>query len=173
MTEFEPVPFTHEPKRRRGVLSWILPGVLLALVAGLVVAIAVAVLDEDDGIDPAMVVVARQQAINFFSLDYRRADEDVDRVLALATGSFKEEYAARRREIVAGVTEKKLVVTAAIPDDGAAVEFYDRDEARVLVSVDVTTGSGAAEPTENRYRTRVLLERVGGQWLVSGLNQVG
>ena len=28
----------------------------------------------EDGVDPGMVVVARQQATNFFSLDHRRAD---------------------------------------------------------------------------------------------------
>jgi Mce-associated membrane protein len=131
----------------------------------------------EDGVDPGMVVVARQQATNFFSLDHRHAAEDVDKVLKLATGTFKKEYAAQRDQIIENVTSKKLVVTAVIPDDGAAVEFYDEDEARVLVSVDVTRTNEAAEtdaePAEDRYRTRVLLTKVGDRWLVSGLNQVG
>jgi len=153
----------------------LLPAVAGVLAVGLAGTAAFLELRSDDGVDPGMVVVARQEATNFFSLDHRHADEDVDRVLALATGTFKKEYAAQRKQIVDGVTEKKLVVTADIPDDGAAVEFYDDDEARMLVAVDVTTtgASSTSEPTENRYRTRVLLTKVGDKWLVSGLNQVG
>jgi hypothetical protein len=153
----------------------LLPALAGVLAVGLAGTAAFLEVSSDDGVDPGMVVVARQQATNFFSLDHRRADEDVDRVLALATGTFKKEYAAQREQIVKGVTDKKLVVTAEIPEDGAAVEFYDDDQARVLVAVDVTTtgSTASAEPTENRYRTRVLLTKVGDTWLVSGLNQVG
>jgi len=123
--------------------------------------------------DPGMLVAARQQAKNFFSLDYRHADADVDRVLALSTGKFKKEYASRRKEVIAGVTEKKLVVTASIPKDGAAVEFVDGSHGRVLVAVDVSTGTLTGPTTENRYRARILLTRVDGRWLVSDVNQVG
>src|SRR5579862_5555815 len=75
-------------------------------------------------VDPGMLVAARQEATNFFSLDYRHASADVDKVLALATGTFKSQYAARRTEVVTGVTSKQLIVTAAIPQNGAAVEYF-------------------------------------------------
>ncbi|MCW2787097.1 MAG: hypothetical protein JWP74_3614 [Marmoricola sp.] len=131
-----------------------------------------------NGVDPGMLVTARQEATNFFSLDYRHADADVARVLASATGTFKKQYAARRTEVVDGVTSKKLVVTATIPKDGAAVEFFDKTRGQVLVSVDATTSTGttganAGTNSVDRYRTRILLTKVGGHWLVSGLDQVG
>lgn len=133
---------------------------------------------DDHAVDPGMLVSARQEATNFFSLDYRHAGADVDRVLALSTGTFKTQYAARRTEVINGVTQKQLVVTASIPKDGAAVEFFDKTHGQVLVSVDATTSSGATGANAgtnsvDRYRTRILLTKVGGRWLVSGVDQVG
>jgi hypothetical protein len=159
------------PKRSRWFLVALVAVVLL--VAAAAVTWVVRSSGDDDAVDAGVLVAARQEAKNFFTLDYRHPDEDVDRVLALATGTFKKEYASRRDEVVDGVKEKKLVVSADIPQDGVAVEFVDDDRARVLVAVDVTTETTAGAATENRYRTRVLLTRVGDRWLVSGLNQVG
>jgi Mce-associated membrane protein len=132
----------------------------------------------NDGVDAGMLVSARQEATKFFSLDYRHADADVARVLALATGTFKRQYAARRTEVVSGVTSKQLVVSATIPKDGAAVEFFDKTQGQVLIAVDVTTTTGATGATAgtnsvDRYRTRILLTKVGDRWLVSGIDQVG
>lgn len=150
----------------------LIPAVAGVLALGLAGTAGFLELQTDDGVDPGMVVVARQQVDNFFSLDHRHVEEDVDKVVALATGRFKEEYVAQRQQVVDGVVANKLVATADIPDGGAAVEFYDGDKARMLISVDVTKSNATAEPSENRYRTRVLLIKVGDEWLVSGLNQV-
>lgn len=132
----------------------------------------------DNGVDPGMLVAARQEATNFFSLDYRHAAADVNKVLALATGTFKNQYAARRTEVITGVTSKKLIVTATIPQAGAAVEYFDKTHGQVLVGVDVTTttaatGSSAGSNVVDRYRARIVLTKIGGHWLVSGLDQVG
>lgn len=164
----------EEPARRRPLRRWLVPGLLALVLAGLLVAIVVVGRSRDHAVDPAALVVAQQETENFFGLDYRHADRDVDAVLALATGTFKEQYAAQRQAIVSGVTEKKLVVTATVPSDGVALEFYDRDRAQVLVAVDVhTSAAGTDEETLNRYRARIVLDRVAGHWLVSAVNQVG
>lgn len=157
------------PASRR---SWIVPGALAVLVLALLVTSFV-LRPASREADPGMLVAARQQAKNFFSLDYRHADADVDRVVALATGKFKREYSSRREEVIAGVTSKKLVVTATIPRQGAAVELVDGDHGQVLVAVDVSTGTLTGPTEENRYRARIVLTRVDGRWLVSDLNQVG
>jgi Mce-associated membrane protein len=154
---------------------WLVPVVLVVLIVGLLVSSEVIRSGRGDDVDPGMLVAARSEASNFFSLDYRHAGDDVDRVLALATGTFKKQYAARRSQVVASVATKKLVVTASIPKNGAAVEFFDSHHGRVLIAVDVsTTDTGTAgTPTVNRYRTRLLLTKVKSHWLVSGLDQVG
>ena len=157
------------PASRR---SWIVPGVLAVLVLALL-ATSFVLRPSGREADPGMLVAARQQAKNFFSLDYRHADADVDRVLALSTGKFKKEYASRRQEVIAGVTSKKLVVTASIPREGAAVELVDGNHGQVLVAVDVSTGTVTGPTTQNRYRARILLTRLDGRWLVSDVNQVG
>jgi Mce-associated membrane protein len=152
--------------------TWLVPTVLAVLVVALL-STAFAVRPRGRDVDPGMLVAARLQAKNFFSLDYRHADQDVEKVLALSTGKFKKDYASRRKEVVDGVVKKKLVVTATIPADGAAVELIDGDRGQVLVAVDVTTGPVGGASTENRYRTRIFVTKVHGRWLVSDLNQVG
>lgn len=156
--------------------TWWILAVVVVVVAGGVVAGLLVFGSDDDGrqplVDPEVLVTARQEATNFFTLDHAKAEEDVDRVLGLATGPFKEQYTASKAQLLAKLTAQKVVCTASIPKDGAAVEFVDGDKAQVLVVIDVadTTSCGLFSPSN---RTRVLLTRVDGRWLVSDLKQVG
>jgi Mce-associated membrane protein len=125
-------------------------------------------LDQGTSLDERAAATARQQTLNFFGLDYGHADKDLDAVIALATGSFKSEYIAKRGALKESLVAKKVVMTSEVPEDGTAVEFETETEAQVLVAVDVTTNGST-----NRYRARVQLDKVDDRWLVSGLNQVG
>ena len=149
-----------------------LPVLLAALIVLLLATATVLWLRDRRDVGAGMVAVATQEARNFFSLDYRRADEDVDRVLALATGDFAEQYAAKRDEVVAGVEKAKLVVTATVPEEGTAVEYAAEDRGQVLVAVDVSSRSTSGAE-DARYRTRIELTKVDGSWLVSDVEQVG
>ena len=80
---------------------------------------------------------------------------------------------ARTADLRKAVQQKKLVLTARVPDDGAAVEYLGKDSAWVLVSVDVHTESAGSSPEDSRYRTRVVLDKDGDDWLVSRLERVG
>ena len=121
----------------------------------------------------SLVVAAKLGATTFFSLDYRHVQDDVDAVIASATGDFKTEYTAQSAGVVADVTAKKLVTEAEVPPDGVAVEYAHGDDGQVLVAVDVTKTQGTAEPTVQRTRARITLERVDGVWLVSNIQEVG
>lgn len=160
--------------RRHRWLAKIIPATLAVMLAALVATSAWLWWDNRRDIDHAATVVARQQTINFFSLDHRHVDADLDRVMALATGRFKQQYAEQRDRVEQGVSEQKLVVTATVPDNGAALEYQYGDRAQVLVAVDATTKQPQAETTSktNRYRVRLTLRHVDGQWLVSEINQV-
>lgn len=151
--------------------------------AGLVVAVLLIVKsvisDDDDAhaapslpADAGALVAARQEALNFFTLDYQHADENVEKVLALATGEFKEQYAAKRAELVAQIKKEKVVTTATIPEGGVAVEYVNGNQVQILVAVDVEQPSGV-QVFAARNRARVVLVKVDGRWLVSGVNQVG
>lgn len=156
-------------EKRRG---WLLPAALVVLVLGLLTTSTVLWLQRGASVQDGMLVAARQEATSFFNLDYRHPEKDVEAVLALATGKFRTEYAASKDDVVAQVKAKKLVAVASIPRDGVAVELADEDRGQVLVVVDVTRTIGTTSDTL-RNRTRILLERVDGRWLVSGVNQVG
>lgn len=160
--------------KRQTLPAKIIPAALAIVLAGLVATPAWLWWSQRDDIDQSATAVARQQVINFFSLDHRHVDADLDRVMALATGKFKQQYAKQRDRVEQGVRKKKLVVAAEVPDSGAALEYQRGDRAQVLVAVDATTTGKTKENSKtNRYRVRLALQRVDGQWLVSEINQAG
>ncbi|MCX6400011.1 MAG: hypothetical protein NTX33_08795 [Propionibacteriales bacterium] len=121
----------------------------------------------------AVLAVAREEASNFFDLDHRRIDADVEQVLSLATGGFAKEYREQKVALVAAVKEKKVVWRPTLPADGTALEYLDGDEAGVLLAVDVKKSSGDSPAQLERARARVVLNRVDGVWLVSDFQDVG
>lgn len=154
-------------------LRVLLPAALVALLLALLGTSAYLWQQQREELDQGAVEVARTQAKTFFSLDHRDPETSIDEMLELATDDFRESYEARRDQVVKNLVEKKIVVTASVPEDGAAVEFLSGDRAEVLVAVDVTTASGSSGSESQRYRTRVELSRVDGEWLMSAINQVG
>ena len=154
---------------------WLLPGALSVVLLALVAWPTVLVIDRrgDDDLDQGAVEVARQQAKNFFSLDYRHVDDDIEALLELATDDFRTKYAAKQDKLVDAIVKNKVVETATVPEDGAAVEYLSDDRAQVLVAVDVTIASGSRGSERSRPRTRIKLSRVDGEWLVSDIDQVG
>lgn len=160
----------REPLSLKVLIGLVLAGLLVA-----VVVVVVLVRDEEDASTPnqaGALVVARQQALNFFSLDYRHAEEDVAKVLDLATGEFKDQYAAKQDELIAQIKKEKVLTTASVPDGGVAVEFFANGQARILVAVDVVQSS-KVKVFDDRNRARIILEVVDGRWLVTAVNQVG
>jgi hypothetical protein len=95
--------------------AWLTPVLLAMVLIGLLVTSAVVWSHRREAIDPGVLVVSRDETVNFFSLDHRHPDADVDRVLELSTGTFKKQYAAERNAIVSGIRRKKLIVTAVVP----------------------------------------------------------
>lgn len=132
---------------------------------------------EPASFDDAPVEVAAASARDFFTLDHRTIEDDMERVLATATGEFQDQYEKQSAELRKTVQNKRLVLTATVPDEGTAVEYLGEDAAWVLVSVDVRTESDGTPAEDTRYRTRLVLTRSdeGGddEWLVSRFEQVG
>jgi len=122
--------------------------------------------------DDAPMAVARVEAQNFFTLNYQHPDADLDRVLSLAADPFKAQYGAQRDAVAKGLVDKKLTLTAQVPENGTALEYRSGDSAQVLVAVDTTTTADGRSET-NRYRVRVRLARGANGWLVADLTQVG
>lgn len=156
------------------LLPWLLTAFLTVILIALVTA---SVLlwranqprEDDDG----AVAVAEDAVKRFFSLDHRDPEGSIDRVLAVATGDFEDDYESKRDELVKNLVEKKLTQEATIPEEGAALAYLSEDEAQVLVAANVVTSAAAGGSEEERHRTLVTLEWVDDAWLVSDLNAVG
>jgi len=158
----------------RRVGTWLVPAVLVALIAVVAVLSVQRWQDRTAArLEDAPASVGEAAARDFFTLDHRTIDEDIARVRASATGEFAAQYEEQAAELQQSVREKQLVLTATVPESGTALEYLGDDQAWVLVSVDVHTVGAGGVSDDGRYRTRVVLERVDDRWLVSRLEQVG
>lgn len=120
----------------------------------------------------AVLAAARQQAVNFTTLDYRRLDRDLGRVLAGATGHFRRQFEAGTKDLSALVTRNQAVSRGEVLDAGIVSD--DTDSARVLVVADSTvTNIADRTPQKRHYRMQLDLVRQGSRWLVSDLQFVG
>jgi len=120
----------------------------------------------------AVLDSARQQAVNFTTLDYRHLDRDLGRVLHGATGDFRKQFRAGTADLTSLVTQNKATSEGEVLDAGIVSD--DADSARVLVVADSTvTNSADAKPTKRHYRMQLDLVRHGSRWLVSDLQFVG
>ncbi len=160
----------------RSWLPWLVTGVLGVTFVALVVASIWLWRDaqpreDDDG----AVGVAEQVVRNFNGLSYEDPEGSVQRVLDQATGKFKADYAEFSEEVVKNLVDKKLTLSADIPDDGIALEYLGEDEARVLVAANVTTtaANGASDTTIQRARVILEWNEDDEEWLVSDLQEVG
>jgi Mce-associated membrane protein len=120
----------------------------------------------------AILGAARQQAVNFTTLDYQHLDRDLGRVLRGATGDFRTQFQAGTHDLSTLVTQNKAVSEGEVLDAGIVSD--DSDSARVLVVADSTvTNSADPQPQKRHYRMQLDLVRQGSRWLVSDLQFVG
>ncbi|MGP4000569.1 hypothetical protein [Streptomyces sp. 8N706] len=119
-----------------------------------------------------ILAAARQSALNFTSLDYRRYDQDSDNVLKGATGEFKKQFAAQTKELTKLVGENKSVSEGQVLEAGIA--RADDQSARVLVVADSKVTNVAAPKGQARnYRLQLDLVLEDDRWLTSNVEFVG
>lgn len=161
-----------KPKRVRrlaAVLGLVLVVALSTLVGWLVVRTHRAT-DVDER-QSQIVQVARQGALNLTTIDWQRADADVQRILDSATGEFYDDFAKRSAPFIKVVKEAKSTSTGSITEAG--LESEAGDSAQVLVAVAVKTsnvGAPAQEPRE--WRMRIAVQKVGDVMKVSNVEFV-
>ncbi|MEV7687055.1 hypothetical protein ACFW1F_11105 [Streptomyces bungoensis] len=119
-----------------------------------------------------ILAAARQSALNFTSLDYRRYDRDSGNVLKGATGEFKKEFAAQTARLTKLVAQNKSVSEGQVLEAG--IVRSDAHTARVLVVADSkVTNTAAPQGQARTYRLQLDLARVSGRWLTSDVAFVG
>ncbi|MGW0159128.1 Mce protein [Mycobacterium sp. NPDC003323] len=145
--------------------------VRLATILGLVVVVALAALvgwmgyrtyesQQLDAKRELFLQVGRQGAINLTTIDFERAEADVQRILDSATGTFYDDFQQRAGPFIEVVKQAQSKSVGSVTEAG--LETYSDTEARVLVAVTVqTSNAGAAEQQPRLWRMRVTVQDIG------------
>lgn len=120
------------------------------------------------------LAAARQTTVNFVSISASSVDRDLGRIVAGATGEFKEQFTRGQDQVRAAVVENKVESRGTVLRAGLLSS--DRGAAVALVAVDATVANvHAPQGRDSHYRIQVDLtrDRDSGDWLVSRLQFVG
>lgn len=111
---------------------------------------------------------ARQQTVDLFSLDYRKPEQGINRILDGATGNFRDTFANGTQVFEQYLPTTKSITTPEI--HSAGLTSMDADSAEVLVAADTLVRTEKQkDPVVRHYRMAWSLERHDGRWLVSDL----
>ncbi|MEV6389733.1 hypothetical protein [Nocardia xishanensis] len=101
---------------------------------------------------------ARQAVLNLTTIRADSAKEDIERILATASGKFKNEFDGRVDPFMEVVKQAKVVSTGEVVE--SALVRDDEDSAVVLIAAKQTlTNAGSAEPQTRFYRFRITVTR--------------
>ncbi|OBK15120.1 hypothetical protein [Mycobacterium asiaticum] len=114
----------------------------------------------------AFIAGAKKGVVNMTSLDYKKAKDDVQRVIDSSTGEFRDDFQQRAADFTKVVEQSKVVTEGTV--NAAAVESMDGRSALVLVSATsrVTNSTGAKEEPRT-WRLRVTVTEEDGQYKMS------
>lgn len=119
----------------------------------------------------AVLQAARQVAVDITTVSKDSAQQDVDRLMGAATGSFKDQF-GQQAEVFQKVLQQANVSSQGTVRE-AGVSSVDQDTAVVLAAVSATVKNVDAPTGEQRqYRMRMHLKHEGDRWLVSDLEFV-
>lgn len=117
------------------------------------------------------VAAARDGVIALLSIDYNRAKDDVQHVIDLSTGRFRDEFSRGAEDFVATAQQSKAVTVGTVKS--AAVEKDDGDTAVVLLAASSTvTNNSGAQQDPRAWRMSVTVARDGAQYKMSNVEFV-
>ena len=112
---------------------------------------------------------ARAETLAFLTVDYKNMDPLIAKVLAGATGPFKEQYERAKVPLKATAQQGRSVATGKVKEVG--IGDIDGDTAVVFVAADGSVknknSKGKAQP--RAYRFKLTMVRKGDKWLTSNL----
>jgi Mce-associated membrane protein len=104
--------------------------------------------------------IGRQGALNLTTIDYAKADADVQRILDSSTGTFRDDFQKRSGPFIEVVKQAQSKSVGAITEAG--LESQQGDQAQVLVAVTVNTSSAGVDEQQPRaWRIRMTVQKVG------------
>ena len=150
---------------------------LAGLAAGAAVVLTIVMVSQHSGAaaqrshDAEIVEAARASITALLSIDHTRARADVQRVIELSTGGFRDDFAKSADDFVKTAEDKDVITKAAIK--AAALESSEPDRGVVLMAVnsEVTNSNGAREDPRP-FRMSVTMDRDGEVFKMSNLEFV-
>lgn len=119
----------------------------------------------------AALQAGRQAILNLDALSAATIDADLARVVAQATGQFKQQFTGGQGELRSQILARKTVSSGTILSAG--VVRSDRDTATILVAVDrLLKDSTVKDGVTDHDRWKLDVELHGGRWLVAKLDVV-
>jgi Mce-associated membrane protein len=108
----------------------------------------------------------------FINIRYDDAQASIDKVVAGATGAFKEQYTKSTEALVKLLQDNESIRTGEVLWTGVVAQ--DPDSATVIVATDGTVQNKqtGGEPRAEIYRLQLQLELEEGRWLTSDLQFV-
>jgi Mce-associated membrane protein len=163
------------PTRRRLPAPWAkaLAGLVVAAVLAGAVLTVVQVRGRmaDETADRSALEAGRQAAVSFTSYDYRHLDTDLNRVASRSTGRFRQQFTHALGALTEAIRKAKGVSKGVVQYAGLVSRQQDR--AVVIAAVDAqVTNTATADPTQRRYRLRIVLDHSTGRWLISDVSPV-
>jgi Mce-associated membrane protein len=121
--------------------------------------------------DRKLIEAASEGIVALLSIDHDRAEADVQRILDLSIGAFRDDFASRAGDFIATAQKGKSVTKGAVT--AAALESTGDDNAVVLVAAtsQVTNASGARDDPRP-WRMSVTVSRDEDQWKMSNVEFV-
>lgn len=156
--------------------------VKLAAIAGLVLVLALGGLTgwlgyrayesrQAEDLRNLFLQVGRQGALNLTTINHETAEQDVQRILESATGTFYDDFQARSQPFVQVVKQAQAKSEGSVTE--AALESEDGNAGQVLVAVTVKTSNAGAPEQQPRYwRMRLTVEKIGDEAKVSNVEFV-
>ena len=158
--------------------------VRLAMIAGLVLVVALAGLTgwlgfrtyqshQADEQEKLFLSVGRQGALNLTTIDWQHADQDVQRILDSATGTFYDDFQKRAQPFMEVVKQAQSKSEGTIAEAGLEPQSITANGAQVLVAVTVkTSNAGAPDQAPRAWRMRLTVQKVGDEAKVSNVEFV-
>lgn len=121
----------------------------------------------------AVTEAARKETLAFLTVDYKNMDPLIAKVLAGATGTFKEQYDRTKVTLKASAQQSEALSTGKVLSVG--ISDIDDGNAVVFVAADsqVTNKATKGKPQPRYYRLKLTMVRKDDRWLTSNLQFVG
>ncbi|OBK39638.1 hypothetical protein A5658_23905 [Mycobacterium sp. 1245111.1] len=114
---------------------------------------------------------ARQGVVNLMSLDFNRAEDDVQRIIDSSTGAFKNDFQATADDLVTSARNARAVSNTIV--NSTAVESTNGNSAVVLVAATSTLTNAAGAKDEKRsWRLSVTVTQDGTQLKIAKVDFV-